>query len=275
MTDQHRATPEQWKVVEICSEEGKIPWPTADCILELRDTIRALCKARNDLVVCSTEQNQRIEALEAAQPEQAESHRFCVDAIVRRVEALEARDKKQQADQKPPLGLMPRWLADEKRLGDLDAALQRYRGAYLDPPGEWLWERQDLLDNLRRHRPAEAATVKESLAAPSAPTTPLFSYKVGKAEPIEDWGKGHTPVNPKASMAELRAASAEAQPAGGLVERVAAAIDRAPFDEGLHQWDEASAAIREVATWLDRFALHGSGEYAQAAKVLRQEANHD
>jgi hypothetical protein len=32
----------------------------------------------------------RIESLEAAQLEQAESHRFCTDAIVRRVEALEA-----------------------------------------------------------------------------------------------------------------------------------------------------------------------------------------
>jgi hypothetical protein len=29
-----------------------------------------------------------------------------------------------------------------------------------------------------------------------APTTRLHSYKVGKAEPIEDWGKGHTLVNP-------------------------------------------------------------------------------
>ena len=62
---------------------------------------------------------------------------------------------------------------------------------------------------------------------------------------------------PDPAMTELRAGSAEAQPAG-LVERVAAA-------------STASAAICEVATWLDRFALHGSGEYAQAAKVLRQE----
>jgi hypothetical protein len=77
-------------------------------------------------------------------------------------------------------------------------------------------------------------------------------------------------LTPDPAMPELRAASAEARP-GGLVEGVAAAIDRAPFDEGLHQWDEASAAICAVATWLDRFALHGSGEYAQAAKVLRQE----
>jgi hypothetical protein len=43
MTDQqHRATPEQWEVIEICKEEGKIPWPTATCILELRDRIAAL-----------------------------------------------------------------------------------------------------------------------------------------------------------------------------------------------------------------------------------------
>jgi hypothetical protein len=25
----------------------------------------------------------------------------------------------------------------------------------------------------------------------------LHSYKIGEAEPIEDWGKGHTLVNPK------------------------------------------------------------------------------
>ncbi len=42
MTDQHRATPEQWEVVEICREEGKIPWPTATALLELRSRIEAL-----------------------------------------------------------------------------------------------------------------------------------------------------------------------------------------------------------------------------------------
>jgi hypothetical protein len=60
MTDQHRATPKQWEFVEICSKEGRIPWLTAVCILELRS---------------------RIEALEAAQLEQAESNRFCTDGI--------------------------------------------------------------------------------------------------------------------------------------------------------------------------------------------------
>jgi hypothetical protein len=74
-SQQHRATPEQWEVIGICKEEGKIPWPTATCLLELRA---------------------RIEALEAAQLEQAESHRFCTDAITRRVEALEAVQRNQQ-----------------------------------------------------------------------------------------------------------------------------------------------------------------------------------
>jgi hypothetical protein len=67
MTDQHRATPEQWRRVTRRAKEDKSS--TDSCLLEL----------------CA-----RIEALEAAQLEQAESHRFCTDAIVRRVEALEA-----------------------------------------------------------------------------------------------------------------------------------------------------------------------------------------
>jgi hypothetical protein len=66
MTDQHRATPEQWAK---CEEDARLWSGALNCILELRD---------------------RIEALEADQLEQAESHRFCTDAIVRRVEALEA-----------------------------------------------------------------------------------------------------------------------------------------------------------------------------------------
>jgi len=60
------------------------------------------------------------------------------------------------------------------------------------------------------------------------------------------------------------------------VERVAAAIDRAPFDEDLHQWDEgdeARAAIREVAAWLETEseAHLGSGKYWAAR--LRSEAD--
>jgi hypothetical protein len=55
MTDQHRATPEQWEVVEICSEEGRIPWPTADCLLELRARIEAM-EAAQQIRVFSAEE---------------------------------------------------------------------------------------------------------------------------------------------------------------------------------------------------------------------------
>jgi hypothetical protein len=39
---EHKATPEQWEVVGLCQEEGKIPWPTATCLLELRARVEAL-----------------------------------------------------------------------------------------------------------------------------------------------------------------------------------------------------------------------------------------
>jgi hypothetical protein len=66
MSNQHRANPELWAAAEKFSQNSM---DMLNCVLELRA---------------------RIEVLEAAQLDQAESHRFCTDAIVRRVEALEA-----------------------------------------------------------------------------------------------------------------------------------------------------------------------------------------
>lgn len=76
MTDQHRATPEQW-----ASQKA---WAVDD-----------------DDSACLIDLHARVEALEAAQLEQAESHRFCVDAIVRRVEALEAAQKIRSGPESP------------------------------------------------------------------------------------------------------------------------------------------------------------------------------
>jgi hypothetical protein len=42
MSTPHRATEEQWEVVEICREEGHTPWPTATCLLELRARVEVL-----------------------------------------------------------------------------------------------------------------------------------------------------------------------------------------------------------------------------------------
>ena len=52
------------------------------------------------------------------------------------------------------------------------------------------------------------------------------------------------------AQASSREVAEPAPVAGGLVDRVTLAIDKAPFDENEHQWDEARAALLVVAKWL-------------------------
>jgi len=67
-------------------------------------------------------------------------------------------------------------------------------------------------------------------------------------------------------QARSREVAEPAPGAGGLVERITLAIDRAPFDEGDHLWDEAHAAILEQAEWLREQG------WEKAADLLEQEA---
>jgi anti-sigma factor RsiW len=56
MTDQHRATPEQWEHVQISAGmKQQIPWATADCLLELRARIEAM-EAAQQIRVFSAEE---------------------------------------------------------------------------------------------------------------------------------------------------------------------------------------------------------------------------
>jgi hypothetical protein len=179
MTEQHRAKPEHWLILGRQAET--LGCASSNAILELRA---------------------RVEALEAAQLEQAESHRFCTDAIVRRLEALE------------------------------------------DKPAAW--------------RPLETEITYGSEAAADAvqilraPMVVQGTFEHGgetyrfKAKPERE-----------SAMTELRAASAEARPAGGLVERIEAVAG-----------GDARVAIREVAAWLDTKGQHGCSLW------LREEANH-
>ena len=73
---------------------------------------------------------------------------------------------------------------------------------------------------------------------------------------------------PDPAMPELRAASAEAQPAGGLVERVANAISEGDEPDKWHP--EARDAIREVAKWLSEHTDDDASAYWAAR--LEQEA---
>jgi hypothetical protein len=177
MTDQHRATPEQWKNMEEHKDDS-LDDGYASCILEFRD---------------------RIAALEADQLEQAESHRFCVDAIVRRMEGLE--------------------LAHRVLTGTLS--------------------------------PLE----REQLGV-----VPAAEYKAAMD---------------RAACDARDAASAEARPAGGLVERVALTRMNPPLDEDDLKY--ARAAIREVAAFLEAtqgdWCASAAEVVAELVAELRQEAD--
>jgi BMFP domain-containing protein YqiC len=160
----------------------------------------------------------------------ASDTRACILELRARIEALEAAQQDKL-----------------DRLIALDAA-----DPTPDAPMPELRARTEALEATQRYQ-FRSATEK-------VPTTRLYSYSVGPAKPLDELGQGHTLVSPEP-------ASAEAQPAGRLVEMLGDVWSKG---QPLHPCARV-AAIRTVATWLDRFALHGSGEYAQAAKVLRQE----
>jgi hypothetical protein len=217
MTDQHRASPADWLLHAASLDDAD-----SSCILELRA---------------------RIEALEVAQLEQAESHRFCTDAIVRRVEALEAT---QHAH------------ADVSRLSDAE---REQVTQLLAKPAAW----RPLDIETTCGTEAATATAQQILRAPIV-VEGTFEHRGEtyrfKAKPERE-----------SAMAELRAASAEARPAASLDEMVIDAMLAAHVKGGGTSFpvphpDEIQAAIRAVADWLDVRGNCGS------AAELRQEADH-
>jgi hypothetical protein len=72
MTDQYRATPEQWTQVAICAEmKQRVPWATAACLLELRARVEqletALLSLKSTVAKAGNDHKSRIEALGLAQ----------------------------------------------------------------------------------------------------------------------------------------------------------------------------------------------------------------
>jgi hypothetical protein len=56
------------------------------------------------------------------------------------------------AEEKPPLGVYPRWLAEEKRYSDILDAIVRYRkGQYIIPP-EWLEEAGEIARRIQERK---------------------------------------------------------------------------------------------------------------------------
>lgn len=57
--------------------------------------------------------------------------------------------------ERPPIGLMPRWLHDElyfddlssqKRIDEINQAICRYNAVYKKIPPEWIEEKKEILD---------------------------------------------------------------------------------------------------------------------------------
>jgi len=217
MPELHRATPEQWTHVAICADlKQQVPWATADCLLELRD---------------------RVEALEAAQLEQAESNRFCTDAIVRRVEALEAA----QQDKLDRLIAM-----------DRIEALEATQHAHADVSHLNDADRERVAQELAK--PARVFTAKEVAPIVAPATRARFISEVFQAASAE--------VRPtvKDSLTD----------GGGLVERVARSIERTVDFNPDSYAPEACAAIREVAVWLRK---QGGYPNEWTAQMLEKEAD--
>jgi hypothetical protein len=213
MTTPHRATPEQWEVVKICSEEGKIPWPTADCLLELRA---------------------RVEALEADQLEQAEIGRLCVDAIVRRVEALEAAYEETAMAELRAASAEARPAASEifpVEYADANGEGIRIIMEPAEETGQVCW----VVRNSRRVCP-----IREF-------PTPEAAYAAHQARPT------------------VKESLTDGKP---LLERVANAIYNVPHDSAA----EARAAIREVAAWI-RDNPGPNSAWSAVARDLMDEAD--
>lgn len=59
---------------------------------------------------------------------------------------------------KPPLGLKPRWKADEERAEEIAIAISRYQDARKAIPNEWLDEYDELLLKISKRKAAKRET---------------------------------------------------------------------------------------------------------------------
>jgi hypothetical protein len=297
MTDQHRATPEQWKTIK--HYVIAIPNPSiASCLLELRA---------------------RVEALETALAVLAESHRFCTDAIVRRVEALELAHRIQSGTltsaERAELGVVTRVQLEAAMLRSASDARQ---AAMTEPhPASSTHAMTD--EQLKIARELTLASCNTLTTIPKITTNYetfvlLECWYEGDSNLVSDsfvacgdienlkllvppeaelfmpWENvpddGHygdkrkrfrialTPFlqefNPPHALPIP--ASAEARPAGGLVERVAARIEYG-IDAELDPEGIAHAAIREVAAAASQMHPDKNLTWERVAQWLELEAS--
>lgn len=54
--------------------------------------------------------------------------------------------------EKPPIGIMPKWLWEEQRLHDLHSAIQRYLDVGMTVNPEWIEEYNELSKRIRERK---------------------------------------------------------------------------------------------------------------------------
>jgi hypothetical protein len=138
----------------------------------------------------------------------------------------------------PPIGVKPQWLADEERLGDLQAAIKRYEDSGHPVPPQWRAEAREIIERQEQRQqpqPADHIADASKMVAPPAP-------------------------------------------AGGLVERLANALAEVNGSYAPEVWlSDACTAIRVVAAWLEQQQEVPVGSASAGADyfaaMLRSEAN--
>jgi hypothetical protein len=257
MTDQHRATPEQWDYVDVW---GVIhDDPNASCLLELRARIEALEAAQQDKL-------DRLIALDAADP--------TPDPAMPELRAASAEARPDVGVKQsfvPPHALVDKWFDDARALSSTPLGVTR-------KVAEWAaqWGAAQLADPAPIAE-AQPGGLVERLLAPEWVLQKDQTRKTTDGAQLID-GKWWAPCSDLFSMQRIvdNARSLIAYtspptapaPAGGSVERVAVSIRPGAMDGKLNT--AARAAIREVAAWLSEHTDDDASAYWAAR--LEQEA---
>lgn len=93
----------------------------------------------------------------------------------------------------PPLGLVPRWLRNEHRRQEIEAAIQRYSEAKKRVPHDWVSEWLDLVLPLCEQRPEKVEVISPAEHVASLPEQQqqwLHSLYEDKREPVASPSRG-------------------------------------------------------------------------------------
>jgi hypothetical protein len=244
MTDQHRAKPEQLSMSVYPGDIAADPRKVADAINALSARIEALEAAQQDKL-------DRLIALDAADPTPDPA----MAELRARVEALEADQRYQfrsATEKVPTTRLYSYSVGPAKPLDELGQGHTLVSPEPASAEARPAWRPLDIETTYGSEAAADAAQILHaSMVVEGTFEHGGETYRF-KAKPERE-----------APMSELHAASAEARPVGGLVERVRRVIgDDAPCSHS-----NARAAIRELAAWLR------DNDRADLAQWLEQEAS--